>query len=101
MPVREDLADYSWQELSLLGQAIGGASDDAQGEKIAQEYGLLESDGSLPHNASKQLELTDGTSISVRIAGIRHATRRYILFRLFIPWRRCYEFNAHKRWRME
>lgn len=74
VPVREDLADYSWQELSLLGQAIGGASDDAQGEKIAQEYGLLESDGSLPHNASKQLELTDGTSISVRIAGIRHDT---------------------------
>lgn len=74
VPVRENLGDYSWKELSLLGRAIGDASDDTQGEKIAQEYGLLESDGSLPHNASKKLELSDGTSVSVRIVGIRHDT---------------------------
>lgn len=72
--VREHLADYSWEELALLGQAIGEAPDDAQGQQIAKEYGLLESNGSLPHNETKTLELTDGTSVSVRIVGIRHDT---------------------------
>lgn len=71
VPVREGLADYSWDEVALIGQALAAADGDAEAQGIAKEYGLLEPDGTLPGD-TKGLELTDGTSVEVAIAGIRH-----------------------------
>lgn len=70
VPVRGALGDYSWGELALLGQALA-ATDDAGATETAIEYGLLSADGTLPGD-TKELELSDGTSVRVAVAGIRH-----------------------------
>lgn len=65
------LADYSWDELKVLSQAIAVAEGDAEGLGIARAYGLVGEDGRL-HGDEKPFELEDGTKTSVCILGFRH-----------------------------
>ena len=69
---RAALADYSWAELSQIADLIAAADTDAEAEDIAVEYNLCAADGSLDGSDTKDLELADGTTVAVRIAGFRH-----------------------------
>ena len=67
------LADYSWDGLKELSQAIAAAGSDEEGLDIAKAYGLVGEDGRLQGDA-KEVVLGDKgkTKAHVRILGFRH-----------------------------
>ena len=69
---RATVAEYSWEELSKISALIAEAPSDDEGVKIAAEYNLCAADGSLDGTQTKDLELADGTTVPVIVAGIRH-----------------------------
>ena len=68
---RDDLADYSWDELEAIAGEISAASSDSAGLDIAKEYGLTDASGRL-RGDEKSVTLEDGTRTRVRIVGFRH-----------------------------
>ena len=72
---RATVADYSWEELSQISELIASADTDEDAEELAQNYNLCASDGSLDGTQTKDLELADGTVVSVAIAGFRQDSR--------------------------
>lgn len=73
--VREAVADYSWEELAQISALIADASSDDEGVKLAEQYNLCGSGGSLDGSQTKDVELSDGTSVPFAIAGFRHDQR--------------------------
>lgn len=73
--VRAALGDYSWQELSQISALIAGAETDDEGTQIAAHYNLCDEDGSIDPENTKDLELTDGTTVPIAVAGLRHDER--------------------------
>ena len=73
--VRSALADYSWTELSQISALISAAESDEEGVKIASYYNLCDETGAIDAEATKPLELADGTSVPIAVAGFRHDTR--------------------------
>lgn len=69
--VRDAVEDYSWEELSQISSLISSASSDEEGLEIAQTYHLCNEDGTLDGTQTKALELSDGTKVSMRVAGFR------------------------------
>ena len=69
--VREAVEDYSWEELSQISALIASASSDDDAIEIAETYNLCGSGGELDGSQTKELELTDGTTATMRIAGFR------------------------------
>ncbi|HJA29198.1 MAG TPA: zinc-ribbon domain-containing protein [Candidatus Olsenella pullicola] len=69
--VRSAVDDYSWQELSQISALIADASSDAEALELAESYNLCGPDGELDGTQAKTLELTNGTEVSMRIAGFR------------------------------
>ena len=65
------MEDYSWEELSQISSLISAASSDEEGLEIAQTYHLCGEDGELDGMQAKPLELSDGTEVSMRVAGFR------------------------------
>ena len=73
--VRSALVDYSWTELSQISALISAAESDEEGVKIASYYNLCDETGAIDAEATKPLELADGTSVPIAVAGFRHDTR--------------------------
>lgn len=69
--VRDEVEDYSWEELSQISSLISAASSDEEGLEIAKTYHLCNEDGELDGTQAKSLELSDGTKVSMRVAGFR------------------------------
>lgn len=69
--VRSSVDEYSWTELSQIAALIAEAATDREGVEVAATYNLCAEDGSLNGLEVKDLELADGTTIGMRIAGFR------------------------------
>lgn len=69
---RASVAEYSWDELSQVSALIAAAPSDEEAVAIATEYHLCTEDGKLDGTQTKELELTDGTKVTVAVAGFRH-----------------------------
>ena len=70
---KSSLKDYSWSELSEISKEISAADSDEEGKDLAIGYGLLDAGGKMKGEA-KPITLSDGTSASVVLAGIRQDT---------------------------
>lgn len=68
---RKPLNDYSWAELKEISERISAAENQEAGRAIAQEFGIVEEDGSLTRQL-KQIVLDGTRALDVRVAGIRH-----------------------------
>ena len=73
--VRSAVADYSWGELSQISALISAAGDDASALEVAKEYHLCSADGRLDGTQAKSLTLTDGTTVTMQVAGFNHDDR--------------------------
>ena len=73
--VRSAVADYSWGELSQISALISAAGDDASALEVAKEYHLCSADGRLDGTQTKSLTLTDGTTVTMQVAGFNHDDR--------------------------
>ena len=69
---RASVAEYSWDELSQVSALIAAAPSDEEAVAIATEYHLCTEDGKLDGTQTKELELTNGTKVTVAVAGFRH-----------------------------
>lgn len=70
--VKSSVNEYSWDELSRISSQISDASDEYEAISIAQKYHLVNNDGKLDGNQTKDVTLSDGTIAQVQIAGIYH-----------------------------
>ncbi len=68
---KASVEDYTWEELSTIAKAIASADSDDDGLKIAASYNLCDSKGKLDGTQIKEVELTGGTTLYMRIAGFR------------------------------
>ena len=68
---RPSVNDYSWEELSQISALIADASTDAEGLEVAEHYNLCDSDGTLDGTQVKEVELSDGVTLEMRVAGFR------------------------------
>ncbi len=66
------LAEYTWEELSQISEKIAAAATEADALYVAQQYRLVDANGKLDANATKPLDLSDGTAAAVRIIGFNH-----------------------------
>lgn len=73
--VRDAVDDYSWEELSQIATFIAEADSDDDAMDLAIEYNLCSSDGTLDGTQTKELELTDGTTVTMRVIGFRQDER--------------------------
>lgn len=73
--VRDSVNDYSWDELAQISALIAAADTDDEGTQIAARYHLCASDGTLDGTQTKDLELSDGTTVTCAVAGFRHDER--------------------------
>lgn len=69
--VREAVEDYSWDELSQISALIAAADSDEEGLEVAERYNLCAPDGTLDGTQTKELELSDGTTLEMRVAAFR------------------------------
>lgn len=69
--VRAAVEDYSWEELSQLSALIAAASDDNKALDLAKEYHLCTSTGELDGTQTKDVKLSGGTTVTMRVAGFR------------------------------
>ena len=67
--VKSSMSSYSWSELSAIAMEIHDAESDADGMEIAESYNLL--NGGKPDGSTKSITLSDGTTASVTLAGVR------------------------------
>ena len=73
--MRASVEDYSWDELSQIADMIAGAKDQSSALEIEKKYNLVSAAGTLDGTQAKTLQLSDGTSVKMRIAGFRHDQR--------------------------
>ncbi len=73
--VKSSFSDYSWSELAKISAEISAADSDLDGMEIAQSYHLVSSSGKLDMSKTKSVQLSDGTSAKVTIAGFRQDTK--------------------------
>lgn len=75
LTVRARVEEYSWDELAQISALIAEAPTDDAALEIAAEYHLCLPDGTLDGSQTKELELSDGTTVTVAVAGFRHDQR--------------------------
>lgn len=68
---KASVEDYTWEELSTIAKAIAAADNDDDALKIAASYNLCDSKGKLDGTQFKEVKLTGGTTLYMRIAGFR------------------------------
>lgn len=73
--VRDSVEDYSWDELSQLADLIASAQSDEAGLSVAKTFHLCDSSGKLDGTQTKELELLDGTTVTMRVVGFRQDSR--------------------------
>ena len=66
--------DYSWDELSQISALISQASSDSDALTVAKKYNLCSSSGKLDGTQAKSVQLSDGTTVKMRVAGFRQDT---------------------------
>lgn len=71
LAVRGALSEYSWGELAQIAQLIEDCSDAATAMSIAERYHLVDDSGKY-YAATKNLEMSDGTSVPMRLIGVGH-----------------------------
>lgn len=64
--------DYTWEELSKISAEIGKKGNEDAAVNVAKKYNLVSSDGKLDGTQTKTIQLTDGTTVTVQIAGFSH-----------------------------
>lgn len=69
--VKADLADYSWQELSIIGKEMSRKGSRESALELAQEYNLVDESGSMT-NSTKSIELIGIGSVKVRLLDVYH-----------------------------
>ena len=69
--VRSSVNDYSWDELSQISALISQASSDSDALTVAKKYNLCSSSGKLDGTQAKSVQLSDGTTVKMRVAGFR------------------------------
>ncbi|WP_228478440.1 DUF6273 domain-containing protein [Thermophilibacter immobilis] len=67
--IRAAVADYTWDELAQISTLIEATSTDAAALEVAERYHLCTTAGKLDGTQTKELELADGTSVTMRVAG--------------------------------
>ena len=67
--VRDAVEDYSWEELSQVADLLAAEPSQAEVTELAASYNLCAADGSLDGSQTKELQLTDGSKVTMRIAG--------------------------------
>ena len=72
---RQHLSEYSWEELARIGKELSTCNSETEALRHARAYGLCSNDGTLPADELKSLELTNGVTVNVRLAGIWHDQR--------------------------
>nr|WP_075577332.1 DUF6273 domain-containing protein [Olsenella timonensis] len=72
---RDALGDYSWEELAQIAALVADASSDDEGVRIAADYNLCDADGRVDETQTKDLELSNGTTVPVAVAGVRSDER--------------------------
>ena len=72
---RDSLGAYSWEELSAISEELAECPDDVRATELACRYGLCADDGTLAGSDSKEVTLLDGSTVRVRVVGIRHDER--------------------------
>lgn len=70
----DSFSEYSWAELSDISRQIEAAGGGDASVDVARRYGLVNQDGTLTAERHA-LELSDGTTVEVRLAGIMHDQR--------------------------
>lgn len=75
LTVRSRVEEYSWDELAQISALIAEAPTDDAALEIAAEYHLCLPDGTLDGSQTKELELSDGTTVPMAVAGFRHDQR--------------------------
>lgn len=73
--VRTALDEYSWEELSQISALIASAPSDEEGLAIAKQYNLCGPTGAIDPTNTKELALSNGTTVQVMVAGFRHDTK--------------------------
>ena len=73
--VRSNVAEYSWDELSQISELISAAGNETEAREIAIEYHLCNSDGTLDGTQTKQLKLSNGTTVTMQVLGFYHDER--------------------------
>lgn len=72
---KSSVNEYTWEELSQISEKIGNASDETEAIEIAKKYNLVTKDGKLDGTQTKTVQLANGTSATVQIAGFAHDTK--------------------------
>ena len=72
---KASLDEYDWQELSAISQEISGCASENQATLLASSYALCGTQGEIPVDAYKEVELADGTLVRVQLVGIWHDER--------------------------
>ena len=73
--VKSSVEDYSWDELSELSAQIASADSDSAAMEIAKKHNLCTASGKLDGKQTKKLQLSDGKTVAMRIAGFRQDDR--------------------------
>ena len=75
IPVKDTVNDYTWEELSQISAEIAKASDEDAAVETAKRFNLTTEDGKLNGTQVKDVQLSDGMSAQVQIAGFAHDDR--------------------------
>lgn len=70
--VRDALAEYTWEELAQIADAIARTATFEEAMSIARVFHLTDENGYLTACGSKPVELADGRQTSVRIVAFNH-----------------------------
>ena len=74
VPIRAGLNQYSWAELAALSDQLAACKDEQEMQKMAVDYHVCRSDGTIDTKQTKTLTLSDGTDCAVQVIGINHDT---------------------------
>lgn len=69
--VRSSLADYSWQELSIIAKEMTRAASRDDALQIAREYGLVDENGAMGRQ-TKPVEVAGVGTLNVRLVDVWH-----------------------------
>ena len=72
VPVRDSVNDYSWEELSKISEEISEAPSPEGAIEVACKYNLTKPDGRLDGTQAKDVQLSNGMTTQVQIAGFAH-----------------------------
>lgn len=72
--IRQNLDDYSWDELQEISLKIKTAASDDEARQIAIEYHLLNAEGHIPYPSVKTITLANGLTVGAQLVGLRHDT---------------------------